>query len=102
MPTWAYAVLIGAIFGLIGGYFVARKSVAEKPLHGGTLATAFHYLGASAFVAAAPTVLVGAVIYRLGFLRDVIFGFGLLAIAAVCLLIYPAVEVQAAPATEPN
>src|SRR5262245_24392308 len=98
MPTWAYAVLIGAVIGLIGGYFVAGKSAAEKPLKGGTLGTVFHYLGASAFVAAAPTVLVAAVIYRLGFLRDVILGFGLLAIAAVCLVIYAAVEVQASPA----
>ncbi len=100
MLTWAYAVLIGAIFGLIGGYFVARKSVAEKPLRGGTLATVFHYLGASAFCAAAPTVLIGAVIYRLGFLRDVILGFGLLAIAALCLLIYATAEVRVVPATE--
>jgi len=100
MPIWIYAILIGAAIGLIGGYFVARKSAAEKPLKGGTLATVFHYLGASAFVAAAPTVLVASVIYRLGFLRDVILGFGLLAMAAVCLLIYAAVEVQASPAAQ--
>ncbi len=99
MPNWVYTLLIGAVIGLILGYFVARKSAAEKPIRGGTLASIFHYLGASAFVSVAPTVLIAAVIYRLGFARDLILVFGLLAISAVCLLIHAAFEVQNQPAT---
>src|SRR5712671_5185887 len=99
MPNWIYAPLIGGIFGLVLGYFVARKSAAEKPIRGGTLGSIFHYLGASAFVSVAPTVLIAAVIYRLGFARDLILAFGMLAVSAVCLLIHAAIEVQSQPAT---
>src|SRR5260221_11480647 len=100
MPTWTYAVLIGAIVGLIGGYFVARKSVAEKPLRGGTLATVFHYLGASAFCAAAPTVLIGAGFFRLGFRGDVTRGFGCLQIPALARLFYVPAEAGVGPAPD--
>ena len=99
MPNWVYALLIGGVIGLILGYFVARKSAAEKPIRGGMLASLFHYLGASAFVSVAPTVLIAAVIYRLGFARDLILAIGMLAISAVCLLIHAAFEVQSQPTT---
>ena len=99
MANWVYTLLIGGVIGLILGYFVARKSAAEKPILGGIVADLFHYLGASAFVAVAPTVLIAAVIFRLGFARDLILAFGMLAISAVCLLIHAAFEVKSQPAT---
>ena len=99
MPNWVYPPLIGGVIGLILGYFVARKSAAEKPIRGGTVANIFHYLGAAAFVSVAPTVLIAAMIFRLGFARDLILAIGLLAISAVCLLIHAAIEVQSQPAT---
>src|SRR5260221_5549540 len=99
MPNWVYTLLIGGVIGLILGYFVARKSAAEKPIRGGTLASIFHYLGASAFVSVAPTVLIAAVIYRLGFTRDLILAIRLFAISAACLLIHAALAVQSQPAT---
>jgi hypothetical protein len=100
MPNWLIALLLGGAFGLIVGVFAARKSAKEKPIRGGTLAKLFHYLGASAFVAVAPTVLVGSYLYKLHFfprlLRGIGLGFGLLAVAAVCLILYAVFEAPAA------
>lgn len=98
MENWQMALLIGGVFGLIFGIFVTRKSNHEKPVKGGPLANVFHYLGASLFVSAAPTVLIGAVVYKLPFLTDVGLAFGLLAVAFVCLLIYALFEARVASA----
>ena len=102
MPTltnWQIALLIGGAIGLIFGVVVARKSAKEKAIQGGMMARLFHYLGTAAFVAVAPTVLVGSILYKLNFFPRVIrglgLGFGLLAISALCLIIYAAFEVQA-------
>ena len=99
MPNWLIALLIGGAFGLILGVFVAGKSAKEKPVRGGVLAKAFHYLGASAFVSVGPTVLVGSYLYKLHFfprlLRGIGLGFGLLAVAAVFLILYAVFEAPA-------
>ena len=101
MPNWLIAITIGGAFGLVFGIFVSRKSAAQKPIRGGTVAQVFHYLGASAFMSVAPTVLVCSFLYKLHFfprlLRGIGTGFGMLAIAAVCLILYAAFEVRAAP-----
>ncbi len=97
MANWQYALLIGGVIGLLFGIFVSRKSIKEKPVQGGPLANVFHYLGASAFVSAAPTVLVGAIVYKLPFLTDLGLAFGLLATAFICLLVYALFEAQVAP-----
>ncbi len=99
VPTWLMALLIGGVFGLIVGVFVARTSAARKPIKGGPVANFFHYLGSSAFVAAAPTVLIGVILYRLPFWSSIGLAFGLLALVAVCLIIYGAFEVRAASQT---
>ncbi len=96
LPAWLMALLIGGVFGLIAGFFVARTSAARKPIKGGPLATFFHYLGSSAFVATAPTVLIGVFIYRLKFLASISLAFGLLALVAACLIVYGVFEVRAA------
>jgi hypothetical protein len=95
MPIWANAVLIGLIVGLIFGMFVARKSNAEKPVQGGRLGKALHYLGASLFVSTAPTVLVAGVVYHYPLLRNLLLAVGMLASSAVVLLLYAAVEINA-------
>ena len=88
------AVLAGAVIGLILGIFVARKSAAEKPIRGGSLANVFHYVGASASVAVLPTILIGTFIYRLGLARNVLLAIGMVAVSAVCLLLYAVFEAQ--------
>jgi hypothetical protein len=95
MPDWVNPVLIGVAFGLVLGIFVARKSNAEKPVKGGVLAQAAHYLGASLFVSAAPTVLIGAIVYRLPFVNNIVVALGILAMAGISLIIYAAVELSA-------
>ena len=96
LPAWLITLVIGGVFGLIVGYFAARTSAARKPIQGGPLANLFHYLGSSAFVAAAPTVLIGVIFFRLKFLTSIALAFGLLGLVAVCLIIYGCFEVRAA------
>ena len=100
MPHWSIAMLCGGVFGLVFGLFVSRKSATEKPVRGGSVATLFHYLGASAFVATAPTVLIGAVIFRYGLIRDLALAATMLAIAGVLLLIHATFEAQVKPSIE--
>ncbi len=95
MPHWLIAMLCGGAFGLVFGVFVTRKSVAEKPVSGGLPATVFHYLGASMFVATAPTVLIGALVFHYGLIRDLAIAFAMIALAALLLLVHAAFEAQA-------
>ena len=96
MPNWLIALLIGSSLGLVFGIFVVRKSVAEKPILGGVPARVLHYLGASAFLAAAPTVLIGALVFKLPFIQGVSLAIGLLLAAWIFLMIHALFEVQAA------
>lgn len=98
MPNWLTVLLIGGTFGLIFGYFVSQKSAEHKPIRGGGAASLFHYLGASLFVSAGPTVLVGSIFFRIGFLPSLALAFGLLASAMICLIIMAALETSATPA----
>ncbi|MEP7289956.1 MAG: hypothetical protein ABI947_29775 [Chloroflexota bacterium] len=99
MPTWLLALCLDVVIGLTLGIFVARRSEAEKPIKGGTLAKVFHFLGATAFMFTAPTVLICAVILRYPLLRNVLIGVGSLACAAIFLLIYAYFEARAAKFT---
>src|SRR5258708_33559697 len=85
-------VLIGSIIGLVLGFFVARKSAVQRPIHGGFPAQAFHYLGASAFVATAPTVLIGAVVMHFGLIRDLLLAGVMLGMAFVLLVAFAVVD----------
>lgn len=96
MPNWLIALLIGSALGLVFGIFVVRKSAAEKLIQGGPLAAAFHYLGASAFLSAAPTVLIGAILYKLPFVQGVSLALGLLLLAWIFLMLHAVFEVRAA------
>src|SRR4051794_18982742 len=98
MSPVVITLLVGGIVGLIMGFFVARKSAAEKPIQGGTLASVFHYLGPAASVGALPTVLNGTFVYRLGLFRDVPLALTMTGASEVCLLAYPYFEAQAKPA----
>jgi hypothetical protein len=95
LPAWLVTLVIGGVFGLIVGIFIARESAVRKPIKGGPLANGFHYLGSSAFVAAAPTVLIGVIFFRLPFLSSITLAFGLLALVVICLVVYGVFEVRA-------
>src|SRR5437773_565518 len=94
MSRLLLTLLLGTALGLILGFFVARKSAAEKPIRGGMAASLFHYLGASASVAVLPTILIGTFIYRLGLVRNIALAVGMLAASAICLLLYAVFEAQ--------
>jgi hypothetical protein len=84
--------IIQLAIALILGYFVARKSNAEQPIKGGTLAQVFHYLGAATFVAVGPSVLLNALVLKLPFLPNVLSALAMLAVAGVFLIIYAVFE----------
>ena len=99
MTSSLMAITIGGILGLVLGFFVARKSAAQKPIQGGLAASLFHYLGASASVAVLPTILIGTFIYRLGLVRNIMLAASALAVSAICLLLYAVFESQAKSAS---
>lgn len=84
--------IIQVAIGLILGYFVARKSNAEQPVKGGTMAQIFHYLGAVTFVGVAPAVLLNALVLKLHFVPNVLSALAMLAVAGVFLIIYAVFE----------
>jgi hypothetical protein len=92
MSDFLNVILIGSVIGLLLGFFVARKSVAQKPIHGGIPAQAFHYMGASAFVATAPTVLIGGAVMHFGLIRDLALAAVMLGMAFVLLVAYAAFD----------
>jgi len=92
IPNWLIALLIGSALGLVFGIFVSRKSAAEKPIRGGSSARVLHYLAASAFLAAAPTVLIGAIVFKLPFVQGVSLALGLLLAAWIFLMIHALFE----------
>jgi hypothetical protein len=93
MLKWLLVALIAA-FALYAGTFVARKSAAKKPIHGGPLATAFHYLGVTIGVAISPTLLVAAFVFRLPFIQYSGVCIGLFALEFVMLMLYAYFELQ--------
>jgi hypothetical protein len=89
-------VIIQVAIGIILGYFVARKSNAEKPIKGGTLAQLFHYLGAATFVSVAPSVLLNALVIKVPFLTNVLSALAMLAVAGIFLILHAVFEAPAA------
>lgn len=79
MENWYVPVMIGAVVGVIAGYFVARKSAQEQKIHGGAPARALHYLGAAVFsgmpITSILTILMGG-----GFVRAVVTGFAIVGV----------------------
>ena len=84
------ALIIGLIFGLLAGVFVARASHRRDPVRGGFIAIACHYLAASS-AAAAPVSVLGTVITR-GLLTAVIVAISLTAAMYAFALLYAIAE----------
>lgn len=101
MSNTTWMVLIGVATALIGGYFVARRSIKFLPVRGGAVARAAHYL-ASAGMAGIPAALLVALVLTIfageNILGDFVkYALITLAVVVVSLLIYAAVEPDAAP-----
>ena|SRR5579864_639099 len=91
MANWQIAVLIGGVLGLIGGWWVARKSAQKEALKGGTAGIVLHYLACSAQTAAAPTAMVGVILaHDLHLIPRILTGVGLalgcIALALILLI----------------
>ncbi|MDL1899252.1 hypothetical protein FBR02_00600 [Anaerolineae bacterium CFX9] len=91
MENWYVPVMIGAVVGVIAGYFVARKSAREQKIHGGAPARALHYLGAAVFsgmpITSILTILMGG-----GFVRAVVTGFAIVGVSMVIFILFALVE----------
>lgn len=91
MNEFLTPMLIGLVLGLIGGVFVARTSARKQAVHGGAPAQLFHYLGASAFLAALPAGLLELITGR-GFGGAIVASLTLAVISLALLLIYAIFE----------
>jgi len=91
-------LLVGIVVGAIIGIFVARRSMREKPLHGGMPARIFHYMGASAFSGTFAASLT-AIILRFPFLSILGTGLSFIAASLILLLLHAIFEAPAQPAT---
>jgi len=88
------AFLIGAAFGLAGGWYIARVSHRRDPVQGGLLAQLFHVLGASAFISSLPGTL-AALLLGGGLFTAVPLAFSFLGLSLLFLLIYSIFEAPA-------
>lgn len=88
------AFVIGAVFGLAGGWYVARISHRRDAVHGGFLAQFFHVLGASAFISSLPGTL-AALILGGGLLTAIPLAFSFLGLSLLLLLMYAVFEAPA-------
>lgn len=107
MPNWLIAWVIGLAFGLVIGRAGARDSAKADPIRGGTLARAFHYAACALIFAVPWTALLGSLFLGEGkFIPRVLTALGLvlmdLALAALCLLAYGALEAPARAGIAPT
>ena len=91
MSNAAIALLVGLILGSIFALFVARRSLQEQAIHGGTLAKVFHFVGVLGFCMTLPTVIT-ALVLRGGFALAFPLGIGCVIAAFLALLVYAGFE----------
>jgi hypothetical protein len=101
MPVWLISLIGGGLIGAFLGRWIARGSVARKPIAGGSGSRLFHYLGCAAITAAPFAGAIGGLlasdlhlIPRL--LLTSALGFGCVGVSAACLLVFAAFESRAA------
>lgn len=91
MENWYIPVMIGAVVGVIAGWFVARRSAKDEPIYGGTPARVLHYLGSAVFsgmpVTSILTILMGG-----GFVRAVVTGFAIVGVSLAIFIVFAIVE----------
>ncbi len=101
MSDWLLSVIIGVAIGLAIGVRLARDSKKKQGLRGGMLSAALHYLACAGIVGVLPFILAGLVL-GLPFLTLVGTGVGFLALVALILLVFGALEQAAPPLPEPK
>lgn len=101
MTPAATALLIGLVLGSIFAVFVARRSLREEKVYGGTPALIFHFLGVLGFCMTLPTVIV-ALILRGGFGLAFPLGIGCVLAAFAALLVFAAIERPARAGAAPD
>jgi len=95
VSDWPLAVLIGIALGLAIGVRLARDSKKQQGLRGGAASEALHTLACVGIASVFPFIVAGVVL-GLPFLTLLGTGVGFLAIVALALLAFAALE-QAAP-----
>src|SRR5690606_35488099 len=96
MSDWWLAVIIGLAFGLAIGVKLARDSKKKQGLRGGAASEALYFLACAGIASVFPFILAGIVL-RLPFLTLLGTGVGFLAVVALTLLIFVALEQSAPP-----
>ena len=91
MNDWILAVIVGVALGAVIGVKVSRDSIKKEPVRGGTLPQVMNYLASTSLTSVLPFVIAGLVV-GLRFLTLFGTALGLIALTAVFLLIFGAVE----------
>src|SRR5688572_21094454 len=78
------ALLVALVIGVIGGYFISRRSAKHEKIYGGGIPAAFNYIASAAMIALAPSVLCSSIVLRneLGFTVLMIVGIFVTGIAS--------------------
>ncbi|NWF68580.1 MAG: hypothetical protein HXY40_05800 [Chloroflexi bacterium] len=84
-------LLFSVVFGLIAGFFLARRSEAREKIHGGLLPRFVNYLACSTMVAVVPSVIV-AVILQDGLLFSLGMALSLLFVTIALLMLFAVFE----------
>ncbi len=90
--NWLTVLPFEIALGLFFGYYIARRSAAEKPIKGGPVAQFFHFTAASTFIATGPTVLINAIILRVHLFPNIGIALCILAAAMLQLIIFATFE----------
>jgi hypothetical protein len=91
MDQGVVALLIGVVCAVVLGYFTARASASRDAIHGGSLASAFHYIGAASVTGVFPVVLANVILGQ-GIVRALLSAALFFAVALVALVAYAALE----------
>lgn len=89
-------LIFSGVFALIFGPLTARSAHRREPVRGGVIAQLFHLLGAIAFIAVLPGVLV-SLIAGGGFRQAFPLGVALLLLSLALFVVFAVFERGAAP-----
>ena len=85
------ALGVGLIAGILIGTRVARRSLKDEPIYGGSLSAALHWLACAAFTGGLPAGLVDIILGR-NIVNGILLALSFVAVSFISLVLFAAVE----------